>query len=404
MKIVSLFFALFLSIAPIFGAPTVTSVSPTFLNNSRTANSNPAITITGTDFSTATFVNFGSLALGLGSFTVDSDTQITVDAGVLPAAVPGTVDVTVTATSGTSPTNQPYDYFTYRDQWLAYVPDFNGNNQGFVYVFSADLMTQISTITGTPAQISGSEEVVITPDGAFAYCVNYGSNTMAIIDCALNTSGTTFFYDLPNIEANPIGVANSPGNGDMILITDYGSSNVTQLDITNRQSPTVTREIAVGTNPTSVAFLPDPLAHQAFVTNFGQTPAGTISIIDTTNGSTTTHTDIHLMNPSWIAAIPVVENAPDYDLVVLDDNQSVAIFYSLSGTTLTPVHVLTGFALNDFPFFPQVLPNPSSTKAYVTNSQTGDILSHRFNDINSSYLARICSYATTRKWNFLNTR
>src|SRR5262249_25381662 len=66
----------------------------------------PAVTITGTNFSGATAVRFGSNAAG--SFTVDSATQITTTS---PAGV-GTVDVTVTTAGGTSAISSG-DRFTY---------------------------------------------------------------------------------------------------------------------------------------------------------------------------------------------------------------------------------------------------------------------------------------------------
>src|SRR6516164_8872744 len=83
-------------------APTVTNVNP----NTGPTSGGSSVTITGTNFSGATAVRFGSNAAG--SFTVDSATQIT---ATLPAGV-GTVDVTVTNENGTSATSSG-DRFTY---------------------------------------------------------------------------------------------------------------------------------------------------------------------------------------------------------------------------------------------------------------------------------------------------
>ncbi len=84
--------------------PTVTSITPT----SGPAGSGTSITITGTGFTRATAVNFGSIAAS--SFNVDSDTQIT---AVSPTAVnSGAVDVTVVTPGGTSTTGAA-DQFTY---------------------------------------------------------------------------------------------------------------------------------------------------------------------------------------------------------------------------------------------------------------------------------------------------
>jgi Cellulase (glycosyl hydrolase family 5)/IPT/TIG domain len=82
-------------------SPTVTSVSP----NSGLPAGGTSVTISGTNFTGATAVKFGTTA---ATFTFNSATQITATS---PAGT-GTVDVTVTAPSGTSPTNT-VDQFTY---------------------------------------------------------------------------------------------------------------------------------------------------------------------------------------------------------------------------------------------------------------------------------------------------
>ena len=80
----------------------VTSISPT----SGPADGGTLVTVTGTGFTGATDVDFGSNA---ASFTVVSDTQITATA---PAHAAGAVHVTVTTFQGTSATS-PADLFTY---------------------------------------------------------------------------------------------------------------------------------------------------------------------------------------------------------------------------------------------------------------------------------------------------
>jgi hypothetical protein len=83
-------------------APTVTAVSPL----SGPAGGGTSVTITGTNLTGATGVDFGTTASS--SFTVDSATQIT---ATVPAGS-GTVDVTVSAPGGTSVTSAA-DQFTY---------------------------------------------------------------------------------------------------------------------------------------------------------------------------------------------------------------------------------------------------------------------------------------------------
>ncbi len=85
-------------------APTVTGVSP---STGSTAGGS-SVTITGTNFTGASAVKFGTVAAT--SFTVNSATSITATS---PAEGASTVDVRVTTTAGTSAVNEPGDQFTY---------------------------------------------------------------------------------------------------------------------------------------------------------------------------------------------------------------------------------------------------------------------------------------------------
>jgi hypothetical protein len=83
--------------------PTVTGINP----NSGPITGGTSVTITGTGFSGATSVKFGSNAAT--SLTINSATSITATS---PAESVGTVDVTVTTPVGTSATSSA-DQFTY---------------------------------------------------------------------------------------------------------------------------------------------------------------------------------------------------------------------------------------------------------------------------------------------------
>lgn len=87
-------------------APAVTGLSPA----GGPLAGGTSVTITGTGFTGATAVNFGSLPAT--SFTVTSDTSITATATAPAAANVGTVDVTVTTPAGTSATS-PADHYNY---------------------------------------------------------------------------------------------------------------------------------------------------------------------------------------------------------------------------------------------------------------------------------------------------
>ena len=83
--------------------PTVTGITP----DAGSANGGTVVTVSGTNLSGATAVDFGTVAAA--SFTVDSSTTITATA---PAEAAGTVNVTVTTPFGTSATSAA-DQFTF---------------------------------------------------------------------------------------------------------------------------------------------------------------------------------------------------------------------------------------------------------------------------------------------------
>ena len=89
---------------PTGAAPTVTGVSPP----SGPVAGGGIVTVTGTGFTGASAVNFGTVAAT--GLAVASDTSLTVT--VPPAAAPGQVDVTVTTPRGTSAVTTA-DQFTY---------------------------------------------------------------------------------------------------------------------------------------------------------------------------------------------------------------------------------------------------------------------------------------------------
>jgi hypothetical protein len=100
-------------------APTVTGVSPKY----GPPGGGTAVTITGTNFTGATAVDFGTAAVS--SFTVVSDTSITTRA---PAGT-GSVDVTVTNLDGQSATSAA-DLFTYGPFVTAVTPNVGAAGGG----------------------------------------------------------------------------------------------------------------------------------------------------------------------------------------------------------------------------------------------------------------------------------
>jgi hypothetical protein len=139
-------------------APTVKKLSPT----SGTAAGGTAVTITGTSFTGASAVMFGAIAAT--SFTVSSPTSIT---AVSPAQTAATVDVTVTASSGTSATST-------KDRF--------------------ELIPAVAGVSPSTGSKAGGESVTITgagfATGATGTTFMFGSTKSKKVECASATECT----------------------------------------------------------------------------------------------------------------------------------------------------------------------------------------------------------------------
>ena len=159
-------------------APSVTGVSPV-------AGPLPAgtvVTITGTAFTGATAVSFGTAP---GTITATSATQVTVTA---PAGAAGTVDVTVTTPAGTSATSAA-DRFAYE---------------------TAPTITAVSPVAGLTA---GSTTVTIT-----------GTNFSAATAVAFGVSTATSYEVISATEITAVSPAEPAGPVDIAVTNRAGTS------------------------------------------------------------------------------------------------------------------------------------------------------------------------------------
>ena len=148
--------------------PTVTEVEP----NHGPPSGGTTVTVTGTNFTGATAVHFGSTAAK--SFAVNSATSIT---AVSPAGA-GAVDVTVTTPEGTSPTTV-HDWFVYGPPTVTKVEPGSGGLSGGASV----------TITGT--NLEAATEVTFGSTPASYYHVNSNSSITAISPSGQGTVDVT---------------------------------------------------------------------------------------------------------------------------------------------------------------------------------------------------------------------
>jgi len=173
-------------------APRVTGISPTI----GPAAGGTTLTISGTGFTAATGVSFGSTAAA--SFTINSDTSIT---AVSPAASAGTVDVTVTSAGGPSAASA-MDQFTFVGApSVSGIDPNNGPLGGGTTV----------TITGTnftyangvnfgdmPAGFTVNDDTSITAVSPFGEAVDTVDVTVvAISGTSATTAADRFAYNPP---------------------------------------------------------------------------------------------------------------------------------------------------------------------------------------------------------------
>ena len=169
--------------------PTVTSVSPSV----GTDSGGRLVTISGSGFTSATDVEFGSEPV---DFTVNSDTEITTVSP--PASQDGTVDITVTTPDGTSPVT-PSDQFTY-------VPP--------------PTVTGISPNLGP---VAGGTTITITGTGfTGATAVNFVQDTVA---GTTQTPATSFTVDSDTqiTAIAPAAPGGTAGFADILVIVPAGS-------------------------------------------------------------------------------------------------------------------------------------------------------------------------------------
>src|SRR5713101_780360 len=224
----------------VISRPTVSKISP--MNGPATGGT--SVMITGTNFTGATSVSFGSTPAS--SITFISDMQIT---AVSPAGC-GTVDVTVTTQSGTSAKSKA-DLFTYISSTptVAYINPSSGPTTG-----------------GTSVTITGSGFMCTTT-------VSFGS-----------TATSDFKVD----SDTQITVVSPPGSGivDVTVTTPSGTSSTTYDDQFDYIPPPPTvRGIDPNNGPatggTSVTITGTGFTSAASVL-FGSTPASGITVISDT--------------------------------------------------------------------------------------------------------------------------
>ena len=202
--------------------PAVTGVAP----NSGPITGGTDVTITGTGFTDATDVKFGTVPAA--SFTVDSNTQITAES---PPGTRGIRQIRVTTAHGTSEANVPDGRFTYTASapTVSSINPSSGPTDGGTSVaisgtgFTAGSKVRFGTIAATnivvnsPTQITADSPAVAAKGTRNVFVTTTGGTSAAVTD-----SKFTYLGPLPAItDINP---STGPTTGGTeVVITGTGS-------------------------------------------------------------------------------------------------------------------------------------------------------------------------------------
>jgi RHS repeat-associated protein len=225
------------------------------------------VTITGSGFTGATSVSFGNMPAG--SFTVNSDTQITTTA---PAGGSGTVDVTVTTAGGTS-TAVPADQFSYLPipAITAVMPDSGPVGGGATVTITGTGLTD-----ATAVDFGGSPASSFTVNSATQITATAPSGTPGSVDVMVKTPGGTspavsadqYTYAPAPAVTNVMPAVGPEGGQTAVTITGTGFTGATAVSFGGQAATSFT------------------LNSGSQITATAPAGTGTVDIIVTTPGGT----------------------------------------------------------------------------------------------------------------------
>lgn len=313
----------------LFGEPSVDNINPSY----NPVSGGNAISISGTGFTGATAVKFGSNPAA--SYIVNSDTSIT---AIDPPGTAGTVNVSVTTPSGTS-SEGSVSLYTYQGVWYDYVTNSRSRS-----------VTPIDTTTNTPGSsfsVGGSPfEIAITPDGKTAYVTNSTTTNVAPIDIATNTRGT-----LINVTSLSSGIAIAP-DGGIAYVACPNINRIVPIDI---RTNTIGTPLNWGNNPVNLAITPD--GKTAYVLNRNFNTVTPVTIATNTLGT------------------PIVVGNGPFDIAITPDGKKAYIVNN-SGANVTSIDIATNtvdatISVDAGPF--SIAITPDGRTAYVSNRSAGTI-------------------------------
>ncbi len=223
------------------------------------------------------------------------------------------------------------------------------------------------TLASTVSVGSDPLDMVVSPNGNYAYVANDASNSVSVVSTATNT-----VVDTVAVGLNPTSIAISP-NGDYAYVTNsgYGAGTVSIIDTSTN---TVTGTINIGANsePNSVAI--SSSGSYAYVLSSGANSGpNTLSVVDlSTNAVVTT---INMGTATWSTDSIILSSNGDYAYVATTAylaNDAYVIDTSTNAITDTLTSV-SGLAAS-----------PSGNNFYVSSGNTVSVIDASTNAVLST--------------------
>jgi IPT/TIG domain len=209
-------------------SPTVSSVTP-----SEMSINGGTIAIFGTNFNGCEYVDVGYVVNGPGFFTLVSNTEVTVN--IAPPVTPGTVDVVVVTSAGTSATS-PADQVTFAAPPSAPTsisPTSGPQSGGTTVTLNGTNMAGITSVyfngtEVTPISTTATQVVAVSPPGTGTVFLSVG-NALGVS----GSSGADMFTYTAGVAAptvSGISPASGPAAGNTsVTITGSNLSNATSV-------------------------------------------------------------------------------------------------------------------------------------------------------------------------------
>jgi YVTN family beta-propeller protein len=207
--------------------------------------------------------------------------------------------------------------------------------------------TQFRTITADVTLINlstltaefGATQVALNPAGTLAFVVNFGTNTVDVIDTATNTE--IFTFRAPQIGPAPVGVRVSP-NGSQLWVANSANNppflnngTVSVIDLSNFAS---IAQINTGGSPNTVLF--NTKGSAAFVLNNNLN-----GFVDSVNVAKFTIINNHIGEPNL--------NNPDFLAMDITSDNST-LYIGNSSSYVNNVDILSGSVDNNIFMFPGI--------------------------------------------------